>query len=611
MCDIVMKGGLTSGIVYPPAILRIAQRFRFRNIGGTSAGAIAAAGAAAAEFRRQSSGSGDGYVRLRTQVMDWLATGRNMLSLLVPVLPAVPIFYFALWTIGLGSAFQRTTWIGALNLAISGACALVIIFGFLQALGQFDLPLVGRLPQTAAMLAILAMLALVLCFLFVLPFSNFGMCTGGRKGTLSGRGEPLTFWLARQLDEIAGCPAGRPLTFGDLWDGRIRGNGELEAPVPHERVVNLEMIATCVTMGRPFRLPFEQDLFYFKRGELERFFPDYVVQWLVDHPRAAVGDESQARHEFLRRRNYLPLPSQANLPVIVATRLSASYPLLLSAIRLFTVDHSSPYNRAHPAEPQIEPAWFSDGGLSSNFPISFFDAPIPRWPTMAITLEAFPPGVDSSIPANGAYVPTTNRPSAGSTWIRFSEGSVPSNTPGFYGAILNAMQNWQDAMLAEAPGFRDRIAHVRLTAQQGGLNLTMPKAVIASLLARGELAGALLVDHFQVPAPPPTTFTTNWDNQRWIRARTTFDVLQRYAQAFRCGWQDGTPGCPTYQQLVADGMTPPSDTYRFRYPEQIAAATKMASDVIEIADVTDPSRASLSGRDAPKPISDLTTRPRY
>jgi len=52
-CDLVMKGGITSGIVYPRAIAQLAEKFQFRNIGGASAGAIAAAGAAAAEYRRQ------------------------------------------------------------------------------------------------------------------------------------------------------------------------------------------------------------------------------------------------------------------------------------------------------------------------------------------------------------------------------------------------------------------------------------------------------------------------------------------------------------------------------------------------------------------------------
>src|SRR5688572_13369176 len=52
-CDLVMKGGVTSGIVYPPAICELAKRFAFRNIGGTSIGAVAAALAAAAELGRR------------------------------------------------------------------------------------------------------------------------------------------------------------------------------------------------------------------------------------------------------------------------------------------------------------------------------------------------------------------------------------------------------------------------------------------------------------------------------------------------------------------------------------------------------------------------------
>jgi Patatin-like phospholipase len=49
LCDVVMKGGITSGVVYPKAISELARVYSFKNIGGASAGAIAAAAAAAAE----------------------------------------------------------------------------------------------------------------------------------------------------------------------------------------------------------------------------------------------------------------------------------------------------------------------------------------------------------------------------------------------------------------------------------------------------------------------------------------------------------------------------------------------------------------------------------
>ena len=44
-----MKGGITSGLVYPRAICHLATRYRIRRTGGASAGAIAAAFTAAAE----------------------------------------------------------------------------------------------------------------------------------------------------------------------------------------------------------------------------------------------------------------------------------------------------------------------------------------------------------------------------------------------------------------------------------------------------------------------------------------------------------------------------------------------------------------------------------
>ena len=52
-CDVIMKGGITSGVIYPLAICELANRYQLHNVGGTSAGAIAAAAAAAAERGRR------------------------------------------------------------------------------------------------------------------------------------------------------------------------------------------------------------------------------------------------------------------------------------------------------------------------------------------------------------------------------------------------------------------------------------------------------------------------------------------------------------------------------------------------------------------------------
>jgi len=52
-CDLVLTGGVADGVVYPWAIMEIARAYRFKNIAGTSVGAIAAALTAAAELSRR------------------------------------------------------------------------------------------------------------------------------------------------------------------------------------------------------------------------------------------------------------------------------------------------------------------------------------------------------------------------------------------------------------------------------------------------------------------------------------------------------------------------------------------------------------------------------
>src|SRR5262245_52382917 len=65
-CDVIMKGGITSGVVYPAAGVELAKRFTLKSIGGASAGAIAAALFAAAEYRRSVLGSNTGFEELAT-----------------------------------------------------------------------------------------------------------------------------------------------------------------------------------------------------------------------------------------------------------------------------------------------------------------------------------------------------------------------------------------------------------------------------------------------------------------------------------------------------------------------------------------------------------------
>jgi hypothetical protein len=80
-----------------------------------------------------------------------------------------------------------------------------------------------------------------------LPKNYYGLCSG-LAGATTGGPSALSEWLCNLLDELAGRPgAERPLLFGDLW-----GKGGAEDPD-----VDLRMVTTNLTLGRPYTLPFD------------------------------------------------------------------------------------------------------------------------------------------------------------------------------------------------------------------------------------------------------------------------------------------------------------------------------------------------------------------
>src|SRR5688572_28083711 len=104
--------------------------------------------------------------------------------------------------------------------------------------------------------------------------------------------------------------------------------------------LNLEIMPTNLTHGRPVRMPFETAIYGYCARELGRLFPGWVMNYL-DRIAApfVVGDSSapcpHCDGEMLRR-----FPEAPELPVVVATRMSLSFPGLVSAVPLYAVDFS-------------------------------------------------------------------------------------------------------------------------------------------------------------------------------------------------------------------------------------------------------------------------------
>ena len=77
---------------------------------------------------------------------------------------------------------------------------------------------------------------------------------------------------------------GRPLTLGDLWGPAAAARARLRRPaqvpageVRRQRDIDLQVMTTDLTLGRPFRLPFAERTFMFDEDEMSRLFPAPVV----------------------------------------------------------------------------------------------------------------------------------------------------------------------------------------------------------------------------------------------------------------------------------------------------------------------------------------------
>ncbi|MDB5070343.1 MAG: hypothetical protein JWM87_1454, partial [Candidatus Eremiobacteraeota bacterium] len=271
-----MKGGITSGIVYPAAVVEIAKDFVFKGVGGTSAGAIAAALTAAAERRRARDGSTAGFDRVGA-IPDYLATDDRLFKLFVPNSGTQSLFrtvtglfgrprlrpaWLAKW-LGLVWAFPIAAAIGAIpGLAIAIASVLGATHDWLLAAA-----LVLAAASVVAGMTIAIGIALVRDLFKRLPRNFYGMVTGVDDADRTSL-NALCTWLTQELELTAGLEPGKiPLTFGMLWRAKddVAQPGLPEKPPGAD--VSLDMITTNVTWGRPYQFP-NAVTFFFDPAEM-------------------------------------------------------------------------------------------------------------------------------------------------------------------------------------------------------------------------------------------------------------------------------------------------------------------------------------------------------
>ena len=603
-CDIVMKGGITSGVVYPPAAVELSKTFSFKNIGGTSAGAIAASLTAAAQYRLNRTGSRAGFDEL-AKLPEWLGDiapggNSNLFSLFQPSRRTRGIFRVLTTGIGrkrlkllrvvIAAIYSFPLW--ALAGALPGIALLVLAYREGAPGPLFYWSLASGLLLALIGGALATVYGLYRRATKAIPENFYGICSGYAEPK-EGAVEPLMTWLSKLINRTAGrAEDGPPLTFGELW-----GTRDPDA----EREVNLEMMTTSLSHGRPYRLPFEENIFYFDPQEFGQFFPPEVVRWMVENPR----DKDDPKKEHDKYAPLRPMPDAADLPLVVATRMSLSYPILLSAVPLHAID----YSRAAEEDHVPERCWFSDGGIASNFPVHFFDQSLPRWPTFGINLRPFHP----DRPDTAVWMPKRNREGIIEWWTRFDGGARGGSLFSFLGSILNAMQNWSDNTQSRLPGYRDRIAHISLNDEtEGGMNLNMPAPLIQELGQRGEHAAAELAQRYTAD---PGELELSWDNHRWVRYRSLMSLTENMLEQLHYAFHNPVPGDSGYEALITRGLGVPPTSYAWRDPEQQAYCIQATRELLDLAERWQAEKAKKGshrhfGGKVPHPTPELRVRPR-
>jgi hypothetical protein len=418
---------------------------------------------------------------------------------------------------------------------------------------------------------------------------------------------------------------------GRAGGGDVLTFGELAAAG-----IELRVMTTNITRRQPMPMPWTTHEYFFEPDEMRELFPDDVVQWMVDNPPTTGPEGTPLSQSEDRKRDLLraqagskcPWPAADRLPIVVATRMSLSFPVLITAVPLYAVNYALAANRAaraaadawltaNPDRPAAEGAavvepklgfevnWFSDGGICANLPVHFFDAPLPTRPTFAIDLESFPPDRPKNAnQSENCYLPIENNAGLLPPWTTLPSSGIGA-LGSFLSQIVDTARGWLDAAQLVMPGYRDRVVTIFHDGDEGGMNLAMKPDTVTGLADRGEAAAVLLIEKF-TGTPGGRIQGWGWNNQRWTRFRTATAGLDSWLRKFQANYEFAAPGAPPYTDLAGRAAAAALPSYPFSGAASRSAANGLTADLIALAGSCGTSGALSDGAPRPRPQLRLT-----
>jgi len=141
------------------------------------------------------------------------------------------------------------------------------------------------------------------------------------------------------------------------------------------------------------------------------------------------------------------------------------------------------------------------------------------------------------------------------------------------------MFTWRDSVQRRLPGYRERIVHIGLAPEAGGLHLAMKPETIEMLAHLGIDAAHKLRDDFS--KPHITGEANAWERHRWTRARTTLSALRAYLATFVDRLAAGEPDYTRLLRIAAPLHYPFQDDKARQQALDLVKGTRALMDTIE------------------------------